>query len=69
MEEQKIVILFEFEKDTKRTRRFEETAVTINGEDAVIPASGTLYLQQWACKQAFGELPKAVTVTIQVHED
>lgn len=65
---QEIVILFEQERDTKRTRRYAEAAVQINGEDAVVPASGTLYVQQWALQEAYGKLPKSLVVTIRVHE-
>lgn len=63
-----IVILFEQERDTKRTRRYAEAAVQINGEDAVVPASGTLYVQQWALQEAYGKLPESLVITIRVHE-
>ena len=64
-EDQSIVLLFEHDRDTKRTRRFTEAACKINGEDAVGPASGTLYVQSWALKQAFGGTqPLKVVVTI-----
>jgi hypothetical protein len=65
MNQQLIEILFEKERDTKRTRRFSEAACKIKEEDNVGPASGTLYIQQWALQEAFGgTLPDAVVVTI-----
>lgn len=68
MDKNQIVILFEQERETKRTIRFAETAVQINGKSAVSPASGTLYLQKWAIDQAFPDgVPSAVTVTVQIH--
>lgn len=64
-----ITILFDYDRDTKLTRRFTETAVKINGKDEPGPSSGMFYIQQWALKQAFGDiLPDAVVVTIKKHE-
>lgn len=62
-------VLFEVDRDTKRTRRFGEAACKIKGEDETGPVSGTLYVQQWALKAAFGDdLPDAVKVTIELAE-
>jgi hypothetical protein len=52
----KIDVEFEFEKDTKNTRRFKEVV-----EGDAVPVIGTLYVQQSAFK---GEIPERVTVTI-----
>ena len=51
-----IVLNFEFDRDTKNTRRFAEV---VEGDNA--PVVGTLYVQKSAFK---GTLPETVTVTI-----
>ena len=62
-----IDVVFELERDTKRTRRFAEVEATIHGEDTDAPVVGTLYVQQWALKKLNeGELPEKVHITIEV---
>ena len=58
---------FKLNKDTKRTRRYEEVGATINGEASMSPVVGTLYVQQFALRRLNnGELPEEVTITIKV---
>jgi len=62
-----IDVVFELDRDTKRTRRFAEVSAVIHGDETPAPVVGTLYVQQWALKQINeGELPEKVTVTIKV---
>ena len=51
-----IVLNFDFDRDTKNTRRFAEVT-----EGDAAPVVGTLYVQKSAFK---GDLPESVTVTI-----
>lgn len=54
-----ITVEFEFDRDTKNTRRFAEVGNNAGGETDLI---GTLYVQ----KAAFsGTLPESITVTIE----
>ena len=70
MGEPSIEILFEVERNTTRTRKFGETAVKVNGVDNPGPAMGTIYIQQWALKEAFGgNLPDNIVVTITAAVD
>ena len=58
-----IALLFEVEKDTKNTRRYQEKAT--DGP----PVIGTLYVQQWALRKlGQGDLPDCLRVTISVPE-
>ncbi|HDD24855.1 MAG TPA: hypothetical protein ENF52_05410 [Chloroflexi bacterium] len=58
-----IALLFEVEKDTKNTRRYQEKAT--DGP----PVIGTLYVQQWALRKlGQGDLPDRLRVTISVPE-
>ena len=63
---------FRLDTDTKNTRRFEEiTEVKQRGESTEVPAEGidqhsigTLYVQQTALEEVFGELPERIQVEI-----
>ncbi len=58
-----ITLLFEVEKDTKNTRRYQEKAT--DGP----PVVGTLYVQQWALRKlGQGDLPDRLQVTISIPE-
>lgn len=59
-ETQKLEAVFEFEKDTKNTRRYAE----VLGDG--LPIVNTIYIQQWALRQLNGELPERVRVVITV---
>lgn len=62
-----IEVVFEFERDTKRTRRFAEVSAVVHGDKTPAPVMNTLYVQQWALKKINeGELPEKLTVTIEV---
>lgn len=50
---------FKRERETKNTWRYNEVS-----EDGV-EQIGSLYIQKWALKQAFGQAPEVITVTIQ----
>lgn len=63
---------FRLDTDTKNTRRFEEiTEVEQSGETMEVPAEGigqhsigTLYVQQTALTDAFGDLPERIEIEI-----
>jgi len=58
----KLEAVFEFEKDTKNTRRYSES---LEGP----PIIGTLYLQQWAAKRlGNGTLPARIRVVVTAEE-
>lgn len=52
-------ITFKRERETKNTWRFAEVS-----EDG-IEAIGALYIQKWALKQTFGNVPEALSVSIE----
>lgn len=57
----KLTAEFEFERDTKNTRRYSEVAV------GAPPFCNTIYLQRWALERlGGGRLPDRVRVTVQV---
>ena len=61
-----IEVMYDFERTTKRTKRYSEGACKVNGEDRIGPVSGVLYLQKWALDDAFGsEHPNRIIVTIK----
>lgn len=55
MSSKKFTLRFEFEKETKNTRRYQEVV-----KDTP-PVVGTLYVQKWAVGKADG-----LTVTIEI---
>lgn len=58
---EKLELTFNFEKDTKNTRRYQEEA--LEGPQII----GTLYVQQWALRKLTGgDLPDRVRVTVTV---
>ena len=60
----KVKVLFEVEKETKRTFRFAE----VENDMGPAPVIGTLYLQKFALKQMAidGKVPTKVTVVFEV---
>jgi hypothetical protein len=72
MVDESITAEFRLDTDTKNTRRFEEiTEVDQSGETMEVPAEGigqhsigTLYVQQTALEDAFGELPERIQIEI-----
>jgi hypothetical protein len=59
----KLELIFEFEKDTKNTRRYQEKTGDMP------PVIGNLYVQQWALRKLTGtDLPDTVHVTVTVDE-
>jgi hypothetical protein len=77
MAEESITAAFRLDTDTKNTRRFEEiTEVDQSGETMEVPAEGidqhsigTLYVQQIALEDAFGELPERIQIEITGPDD
>lgn len=63
-----IEVVFEKEKDTKRTTRFKEVDAVINGdevEDEFGTVVGTLYVQKWALRELFPDgAPSKLPITI-----
>ncbi len=55
-----IQIQFAREKETKRTWRYAEV------ETEGPPIVGSLYVQKWALREEFGEVPERLDVTIEV---
>lgn len=63
-----IEVVFEKERDTKRTTRFKEIDAVINGDEVeadLAPVVGTLYIQQWALRVLFPDgAPDKLLITI-----
>lgn len=60
---EKLELTFQFEKDTKNTRRYQEESA--DGPQII----GTLYVQQWALRKLTnGELPDRLKVTVTVEK-
>lgn len=54
-----LTINFKRERETKNTWRFNEVS------DDGVEAIGALYIQKWALKQTFGNVPEALSVSIE----
>ncbi len=57
MNEEKLVVELEKEKETKRTIRY---AITADSEDGI----DTVYIQKRALQRAFGHIPDKITITV-----